>query len=235
MPGLPGMGGPGRARAPKQRKAAGQEQGPLGSQRQPGQAGRGRPGRTARRPARLPHRRRSSSQPSSRTCCRRPRGDRARAGQGRSPAPARPRGRAARWRAPRPLRRGRPGHVRARARRDDGRRGLDHPGAGRRALPHRPGPHGAVPPEEQEAQAIIERTAGTLLVRDAGSAADTRWIDDREDLPRIIRAGRHIARTRRYIPELRRGDRARGPGQRGRATGRPRGRLGQARRRLDRS
>jgi imidazolonepropionase-like amidohydrolase len=38
-----------------------------------------------------------------------------------------------------------------------------------------------------------------LLLRDAGSPADTRWIDDREDLPRIVRAGRHIARTRRYI------------------------------------
>ena len=42
-------------------------------------------------------------------------------------------------------------------------------------------------------------TAGTLLIRDAGSPADTRWVDDREDLPRIIRAGRHLARTRRYI------------------------------------
>lgn len=60
--------------------------------------------------------------------------------------------------------------------------------------------HGAVPPDQQEAQARTERDAGTLLVRDAGSAADTRWIDDREDLPKIIRAGRHIARTRRYIP-----------------------------------
>ncbi len=29
--------------------------------------------------------------------------------------------------------------------------------------------------------------------------ADTRWIDDREDLPRLIRAGRHIARPKRYL------------------------------------
>jgi hypothetical protein len=50
-----------------------------------------------------------------------------------------------------------------------------------------------------EKQAIAERDAGTLLLRDAGSPADTRWVDDREDLPRIVRAGRHIARTRRYI------------------------------------
>jgi imidazolonepropionase-like amidohydrolase len=60
--------------------------------------------------------------------------------------------------------------------------------------------HGAVPPDVQEEQALADRAAGTLLVRDAGSAADTRWMDDREDLPKIIRAGRHIARTRRYIP-----------------------------------
>jgi imidazolonepropionase-like amidohydrolase len=59
--------------------------------------------------------------------------------------------------------------------------------------------HGAVPPDEQERQAIADRDAGTLLIRDAGSAADTRWIDKRDDLPHIIRAGRHIARTKRYI------------------------------------
>ena len=59
--------------------------------------------------------------------------------------------------------------------------------------------HGAVDEATSEAQALADREAGTLLIRDAGSPADTRWIDDREDLPRVIRAGRHIARTRRYI------------------------------------
>lgn len=57
---------------------------------------------------------------------------------------------------------------------------------------------GAVPADETERQAISDRDAGALLVRDAGSPADTRWIDEREDLPRIIRAGRHLARPRRY-------------------------------------
>ena len=61
------------------------------------------------------------------------------------------------------------------------------------------GAHGAVPDEVAEAQALTDRDAGTLLVRDAGSPIDTHWIDDREDLPRIIRAGRHIARPKRYI------------------------------------
>ena len=59
--------------------------------------------------------------------------------------------------------------------------------------------HGAVDESTAEKQAVTERDAGALLLRDAGSPSDTRWIDDRDDLPRIIRAGRHIARTRRYI------------------------------------
>ncbi|GAB3445116.1 amidohydrolase family protein [Phycicoccus ginsengisoli] len=59
--------------------------------------------------------------------------------------------------------------------------------------------HGAVDDATSEAQAVADREAGTLLIRDAGSPADTRWIDERPDLPKVIRAGRHIARTRRYI------------------------------------
>lgn len=59
--------------------------------------------------------------------------------------------------------------------------------------------HGAVDRETAEEQARTEARAGTLLVRDAGSPSDTHWIDEREDLPRVIRAGRHIARPRRYI------------------------------------
>jgi imidazolonepropionase-like amidohydrolase len=58
---------------------------------------------------------------------------------------------------------------------------------------------GPVGREETEEQALTDRSAGALLVRDAGSPSDTRWIDDREDLPRVIRAGRHIARPKRYL------------------------------------
>jgi imidazolonepropionase-like amidohydrolase len=64
------------------------------------------------------------------------------------------------------------------------------------------GKGGAVPDTTAAAQAIADRDAGTLLVRDAGSATDTRWLQQRPDMPRIIRAGRHIARTRRYLPGL---------------------------------
>jgi imidazolonepropionase-like amidohydrolase len=58
---------------------------------------------------------------------------------------------------------------------------------------------GATTDREAEQQAIADRDAGALLLRDCGSALDTSWIHDREDLPRLIRAGRHIARSKRYI------------------------------------
>lgn len=61
------------------------------------------------------------------------------------------------------------------------------------------GSQGAVDAETAEAQATTDRDAGTLLIRDAGSPVDTHWVDEREDLPHIIRAGRHIARPKRYI------------------------------------
>jgi imidazolonepropionase-like amidohydrolase len=61
------------------------------------------------------------------------------------------------------------------------------------------GPGGDVPEQVAEAQAETDRDAGTLLVRDAGAVHDTRWIQQRADLPRLIRSGRHIARTRRYL------------------------------------
>ncbi|MGY1705773.1 amidohydrolase family protein [Geodermatophilus sp. SYSU D00697] len=51
-------------------------------------------------------------------------------------------------------------------------------------------------------QALAERDAGVLALRDCGSPVDTRALDDEPDLPRIIRAGRHLAAPRRYIPGL---------------------------------
>ena len=60
------------------------------------------------------------------------------------------------------------------------------------------GPHGETPIEQAVAQAEAERVAGALLLRDCGSPTDTRALDDHDDLPRIIRAGRHLARPKRY-------------------------------------
>jgi imidazolonepropionase-like amidohydrolase len=63
-------------------------------------------------------------------------------------------------------------------------------------------PSGATDLDEAIRQAETERDAGALLLRDAGSPIDTRSLDDRDDLPRIIRAGRHLARPKRYISGL---------------------------------
>jgi imidazolonepropionase-like amidohydrolase len=64
---------------------------------------------------------------------------------------------------------------------------------------------GGAPLEDPAAlreQALAERGAGVLALRDCGSPVDTRFLDDDPGLPRIIRAGRHLARTRRYIRGL---------------------------------
>jgi imidazolonepropionase-like amidohydrolase len=57
-------------------------------------------------------------------------------------------------------------------------------------------------PAGQREQALAERAVGVLALRDCGSPVDTRALDDEPDLPRIIRAGRHLAAPRRYIPDL---------------------------------
>jgi len=61
------------------------------------------------------------------------------------------------------------------------------------------GAEGALDAAATERQAVEDRDGGALLLRDCGSPADTRWVQERDDLPRLIRAGRHIARTRRYM------------------------------------
>ena len=64
------------------------------------------------------------------------------------------------------------------------------------------GPAGPTDFDEAVRQAETERDAGALLLRDAGSPVDTRSMDHRDDLPRIIRAGRHLAKPKRYSPGL---------------------------------
>ncbi len=59
--------------------------------------------------------------------------------------------------------------------------------------------HGGVDDDEVERQAIADRDSGALLLRDCGTPVDTRWVQQRDDLPRLVRAGRHVARTRRYL------------------------------------
>ena len=63
------------------------------------------------------------------------------------------------------------------------------------------GPDGPVhDPGVIHGQARDVAGGGALLVRDAGSPADTRFLDDDASAPRIVRCGRHIARPKRYSP-----------------------------------
>jgi len=64
-------------------------------------------------------------------------------------------------------------------------------------------PNGAVPTvEAAKALALIDRDAGVLTIRDAGSPIDYRELDDDPDMPRLIRAGRHLAPPKRYLPGI---------------------------------
>ncbi len=61
---------------------------------------------------------------------------------------------------------------------------------------------GAVTLREAERQARIQLATGVLAIRDCGSPIDTRPLIDRDDLPILVRAGRHIAQPKRYIRDL---------------------------------
>jgi imidazolonepropionase-like amidohydrolase len=64
-------------------------------------------------------------------------------------------------------------------------------------------PEGAAPDEQTLVrQATADRDAGALLLRDAGSPVDNRVVQARDDLPRLVRAGQHIARPKRYLRDI---------------------------------
>ena len=60
--------------------------------------------------------------------------------------------------------------------------------------------NGATDRDTARRQALADRDAGVLAIRDAGSPQDTSWVADEADLPVLVRAGNHLARPRRYIP-----------------------------------
>ncbi|WP_019818349.1 amidohydrolase family protein [Saccharomonospora saliphila] len=62
--------------------------------------------------------------------------------------------------------------------------------------------NGATTLDEAAEHARRDRDAGTLLIRDCGLPIDVRPLQRRADLPRIIRAGRHLALPKRYLPGL---------------------------------
>lgn len=58
---------------------------------------------------------------------------------------------------------------------------------------------GATDRATARAQALADRDAGVLLVRDAGSPLDTAWVHGEPDLPRLVRCGTHLALPKRYL------------------------------------
>ncbi|MGC5029520.1 amidohydrolase family protein [Micromonospora sp. DT229] len=56
--------------------------------------------------------------------------------------------------------------------------------------------------DQARALARIDRDAGVLAIRDAGSPFPYPELEDEPDLPRMVRAGRHIAPPRRYLRDI---------------------------------
>ncbi len=58
---------------------------------------------------------------------------------------------------------------------------------------------GGVPVDVAREQAVTDRDTGALLLRDAGVPQTYYEFDDDPELPRIVHAGQHLARTKRYL------------------------------------
>jgi imidazolonepropionase-like amidohydrolase len=56
--------------------------------------------------------------------------------------------------------------------------------------------------EQARELAVVDRDAGVLAIRDAGSPFPYPSLDDDPEMPRLARAGRHVAPQRRYLPEI---------------------------------
>jgi imidazolonepropionase-like amidohydrolase len=56
--------------------------------------------------------------------------------------------------------------------------------------------------EQARELAVIDRDAGVLALRDAGSPYPYPELDDEAEMPRLVRAGRHIAPPRRYLRDI---------------------------------
>ncbi|MBN1171959.1 MAG: amidohydrolase family protein [Micromonosporaceae bacterium] len=56
--------------------------------------------------------------------------------------------------------------------------------------------------EQARALALTDRDAGVLAIRDAGSPFPYPSFDHDPELPRLVRAGRHIAPVKRYLRDL---------------------------------
>jgi imidazolonepropionase-like amidohydrolase len=56
--------------------------------------------------------------------------------------------------------------------------------------------------EQARQLAAIDRDAGVLAIRDAGSPYPYPQLDDDPDVPRLARAGRHLAPVKRYLRDI---------------------------------
>jgi imidazolonepropionase-like amidohydrolase len=56
--------------------------------------------------------------------------------------------------------------------------------------------------EQAKASAVVDRDAGVLAIRDAGSPYPYPQLDVDPDVPRLARAGRHLAPIKRYLPGI---------------------------------
>jgi imidazolonepropionase-like amidohydrolase len=56
--------------------------------------------------------------------------------------------------------------------------------------------------DEARAQAVVNRSAGVLALRDAGSPLPYPELDDDPLMPRLARAGRHVAPVKRYLRDI---------------------------------
>lgn len=63
-------------------------------------------------------------------------------------------------------------------------------------------PTGPATMEQAHGQALANLHAGALALRDCGSPVDTSELVGRDDLPVLIRSGRHVAFVKRYIRDL---------------------------------
>ncbi|HEU5108252.1 MAG TPA: amidohydrolase family protein [Micromonosporaceae bacterium] len=56
--------------------------------------------------------------------------------------------------------------------------------------------------DEARQLAAVDRAAGVLAIRDAGSPYPYPQLDDDPDVPRLARAGRHVAPSKRYLRDI---------------------------------
>ncbi|WP_238015068.1 amidohydrolase family protein [Dactylosporangium sp. AC04546] len=56
--------------------------------------------------------------------------------------------------------------------------------------------------DQARSLAVVDRDAGVLAIRDAGSPIPYAQLDDDPDVPRLARAGRHVAPPKRYLKDI---------------------------------